>query len=66
MCGHVTVVVCIGSFMPEADRFCWSLFRVDCIVGGAESQKSLLLIVWRNEVFVFGCRQCCWKGLGAT
>lgn len=48
------VVVCSGSFAPEVDRFCWSLFRVDCIVGGGEGKraivKGLLLIAYRDEV----------------
>lgn len=64
---RVMVVVCSGSFTPEADRFCWSLFRVYCIVEGAERQKALLLIVlakWSS--LSFGRRQCLWKGLGAT
>lgn len=50
----VVVVVCSGSFAPEVDRFCWSLFRVDCIVGGGEGKraivKGLLLIACRGEV----------------
>lgn len=41
----VVVVVCSGSFASAADRFCWSLFRVDCIVGGEGEQGESQRIV---------------------
>lgn len=65
----VVVVVCSGSFVPEVDRFCWSLFRVDCIVGGGEGKraivKGLLLIVYRDEVCSLDINSVVGNGLSA-
>lgn len=61
------VVVCGGSFESEADRRCWSLFRVDCVVDGVWKVRGLLLIVEESdEVWSWDTGSVVGEGLGSV
>lgn len=60
------VVVCGGSFESEADRRCWSLFRVDCVVDGRRVRGLLLIVKESDEVWSWDTGSVVGRGLGSV